>query len=122
MLFITEVQIVEEEGGLLVSPGSYTVLHSHPEGEKVPLAVTRPTMVVGIVVFRILDADLNCLSGPMAFAREVDSNPPLELLNSLTLLKVISPEALSRIYENIDQYDLGPKKARAERVGEINLN
>lgn len=122
MLFITEMQVIEGEGGVLVNPGDYTILNICPEGEKVPIAVTRPTMVVGIVVFRILDADLNCLSGPMAFAREVDSNPPLELLNSLTLLEVISPEALSRIYENIDQYDLGPKKARAERVGEINLN
>lgn len=110
MLFITEVQIVEEEGGVLVNPGDYVTSHSHPEGEKVPLAVTRPTMIEAIIIFRLLDADLNCLSGPMAFAREVDSNPPPELLNSLILLEVISPEALSRIYENIDKYDLGPKK------------
>lgn len=110
MLFITEVQVIEGEGGLLVSPGSYTVLHSHPEGEKVPLAVTRPTMIESVIVFRILSADLKCLSGPMAYAKEIESNPPLDLLEALTLLEVISPGALSKIYESIDQYDLGPKK------------
>lgn len=110
MLFITEVQVIEEEGGLLVSPGSYTVLNSHPEGKKVPLAVTRPTMIESVIIFRILSTDLKCLSGPMAYAMEVESNPPLDLLEALTLLEVIPPGAFSKIYESIDQYDLGPKK------------
>lgn len=110
MLFITEVQVIEEEGGLLVGPGDYIILHRNPKGGKVPIAVTRPTIVESIIVFRMLGADLTCLSGPMAYAKEIGSNPPLDLLGSFTLLEVISPEALSKIYENIDQYDLGPRK------------
>lgn len=110
MLFITEVQVIEEEGGLLVGPDDYIILHRNPKGGKVPIAVTRPTIVESIIVFRMLGADLTCLSGPMAYAKEIGSNPPLDLLNSLILLDVISPEALSRIHENIDQYDLGPRK------------